>query len=390
MNPRSSQQSRDQHAYIPQHVSDAMSRQMQQNVPAHLKQYVNPDKPTYVPQHVQQQLSQHMEKAMPGHLKAYSGAYLQQKVVQPGLTGVAAQGPRPVAPVAPTPNQLRQDHSNVNAGQYEARFNTNLFAPDQPGQAPQPSQPVPPDPNMPPQPAAQPQPGQPQVIQPTQPYQPAPEQPSAQQPQQQPYDFIMNPEQPQAPKQKLPGLSPNSSLLQRLLLLGGGLVVLIIIIAIARSLLSPGTDYTGYVSVAQQQQELLHILSPEDDTTFQNLSANNQNFVATASLSLSSAQSQLIQYLGRNGQKVETKQLNLKLNAQTDQQLANAATAGTYDQTFSDVMKSELEQYVNTLVTTYKQATGKNGRALLNDQYCQAQLLRKQLDPAGTVDLCKP
>lgn len=353
MNPRSPQQSRDQHAYIPQHVSDAMSKQMQQNVPAHLKQYVNPDKPVYVPKHVEQQLNQHMQKTMPGHLKGYSGAYVQQKVVQPGLAGPSSQGPRPVAPVAPTPNQLRQDHSNVNAGQYEARFNNNLFASDQPGQ-----------------PAPQPPTG----------YPPQPSQAPPNQPPEQPYDFIMNSGQP-APKSPLPGLSPGASLPQKILMGLGALLVLVIVAAIVRSVFfSNDSNFTGYMSVVQDQQQLIQLLQPKDQIQTDALANANQAFVSTASLSLTSSQRDLMKYLAANGQKIDAKQLNLKIDPQNNQKLAAAATAGTYNQTFKEVMQAELTQYMNSLTQAYNTSTGKNGRALLDSQYGQADLLLKQLE----------
>lgn len=342
-----------------------MSRQMQQSAPAHLKQYVNPDKPVYVPQHVQQQLDRHMQQSMPGHLKGYSGAFLQQKIVQPGLTGVASQGPRPVAPVAPNPNQLRQDHSNVNAGQYNASFYGNMFAADQSNQPEQPAYP-PQQPNLPPQPG-----------------QPAPPEPA------QPYDFIMNGDQPQANKSRIPGVPKNASLPQKLLIGLGALLALIIIFSVVRGIFGGSSDMTAYVGVAQDQQQLIHLLTPEKPDQLLTLSANNQNFVATASLTIASSQQKLINYLTKNGQKVDAKQLALGVNPQNDQQLTAAAAAGTYDTTFQEVMESELNQYINGLNSTYNQASGKNGRALLSDQYCQAVLLLKQLNPAKAPKACE-
>jgi hypothetical protein len=355
MNSKSSQASRDQHAYIPQHVSEAMSKQVQQNAPAHLKQYLNPDKPTYVPQHAQQQINQYMQKSMPGHMKSYAGAYVQQKIVQPGLTGVASQAPRPVTPHAPTPNVLRRDHSNVQAGQYDAQFHHDLFAAEQ-----QPGQTVAPDQAYPPQ---QPQPpaGQP-------PAGPAPH----------PYDFIMNPEQPSGPKFNLPGLSPGSSMAKKLLYGLGGFMALLILFVIARSIFSGGSNLQPYVVVAQDQQEIIHLIENIDSK--QDLPVSTQNFVATASASIASGQAQILSYLTTNKQKVKTDQLNLKINAATDQRLVTAASAGTYSSTFADVMKTELNTYMSDLSTAYKQSSGPKGRALLSSQYDQAGLMLQQLE----------
>jgi hypothetical protein len=135
--------------------------------------------------------------------------------------------------------------------------------------------------------------------------------------------------------------------------------------------------------VAQDQQELVHLLTPQQENLTASLADDTKNFAATAKVTLASSQSQVIQYLTSNGQKVDAKKLGLKINPQTDEQLTTAAAAGTYDETFREIMKSELNTYMNDMSAVYKEATGKKGRALLSDQYNQAQLLLKQLDPSS-------
>lgn len=165
----------------------------------------------------------------------------------------------------------------------------------------------------------------------------------------------------------------------RALLAAGGLLVLVIIFVIIKSLFGGGgSNLTLFVGVAQDQQELIHLATNASQE--KSLTANDQNFAATAQLSLASSQAAIIKYLSVNGQKVNLKTVNLKLSASLDAQLTNAAAATIYDQTFQQITKTKLTAYLSDLQQTYKQTKGKNGRALLSDDYNQAQLLLAQLN----------
>jgi hypothetical protein len=268
--------------------------------------------------------------------------------VQPSLSrpgaGAATVPPKAVPQV---PNQLRRDHSNVPGAQYDVGFN-NLFQSDQPGAAPQAQ-------NYPPQPSG-----------------PQPEAPR------QAYDFILSPEQPRR-HFNLPGGGNKAT---RVALVAGALLVVLILFSIIRGLFSGGMDPAPYLSVAQDQQELIHLAQAA--TSQRDLSIVNKNYVYTARLSLASAQSGLLTYLNGQGHKVSPKTLNLKISAASDSRLASAQTAGTYNQTYHDVVESKLKTYLSDLNRAYDTSTGKKGRALLKDDYAQAQLLLKQLNAPAT------
>jgi hypothetical protein len=313
-----------------------MNQHMQQNMPQHLKKYVG-ENAAYVPRHMEAQVAKQMQKNMPAHLKQYAGAYMQQNVVQHNTERLHNnyQTPREVTPHAPLPDKLRRGHSQPYGEQHTVELNT-----------------LPNDQSM---------------FQPDQPQQPAPQQPQSD------YEFFLNPEQP-AKQSRLPG---GNSTATRALLFGGLLVVLMIVFAVAKSLLGGSANLTGFVSVAQDQQSMLHILQSAGQQ--QDLSTDNKNFAATAEISLDSAQSDLIGYLKINHQKVSVKQLNLKISSSVDTQLAAAASGSTYNQTFKEVMQTQLNSYVVHLQQTYQQTSGPKGRALLNSDYAQAKLLLNQL-----------
>jgi len=194
------------------------------------------------------------------------------------------------------------------------------------------------------------------------------------------YDFITNPEKPD--KHLSLNLPGGGSTAMRALYAAGGLLVLLIIFVIIKGLFGGNNNFTAFVGVAQDQQELIHLVTGASRQT--NITAADQNFAATAQLSLTSSRSALISYLTDNGQKVSTKVIDLKVSSATDSQLVNAVSAGTYDQTFQQIMKGQLTTYLSDLKQAYRQTSGKRGRALLNDDYNQAQLLSKQLNLASS------
>jgi hypothetical protein len=81
-----------------------------------------------------------------------------------------------------------------------------------------------------------------------------------------------------------------------------------------------------------------------------------------------------------NGHTIGTKELNLKVSTAIDNEITGAIAASTYDQTFTQVMQSELTTYEQALSQTFKATSGPKGRALLNNQYSGAQLLLQQIN----------
>jgi len=312
---------------------------------------------THIPQHVEKQISQYMEKSMPGHLKQYAGAYMQQRVIQPNTANPHTVMARNLGSkqfsVAPTPDKLKLSHNMPNGEQYNVNWAEN------PGQQPDPLAPA----SHSFQPAQPPQQAAPNTAQP------------------QPYDFIMNPEQPKQHKASLPG---GNSAAMRAVFIAGGLLVLLIVFTVIKGLLGGSSNLDSFVAVAQDQQELIHLATNADQQP--DLSTTNKNFTATAELSLGSAQSQLIKYLSTNGTKVTAKQLALKISSQTDARLTTSAAATTYNQTFKEIVNDKLTTYVTDLQQTYNHTSGNKGKALLSDQYQQAQLLITQLNSSASTD----
>ena len=195
---------------------------------------------------------------------------------------------------------------------------------------------------------------------------PAPPQPN--------YDFIVNPTPP--PRRPVLG---GSSMLSRILIAGVGLIILIVAFSVIKGLLSGGGNQAAMLHVVQDQQEIIHLTTAA--VQVQSISTTNKNFAVTANLVATSQKSQLLAYLQTQHQKVSAAQVNLKLNSSLDTSLTTAIAANTYDQTFSDIMNSQLTDYEAALQLAYKQTPGAHGRKLLTDDYNSAKLLQLQLTP---------
>ncbi|MEO8105432.1 MAG: hypothetical protein ABI602_03795 [Candidatus Saccharibacteria bacterium] len=195
-------------------------------------------------------------------------------------------------------------------------------------------------------------------------------------PESDPYDFIVNPAAP--PRRSL--LPGGGSVIGRVVIVGGGLLVALILFIIVKNLLVVDSSNTALLlKVAGQQQELIHYSN--EATAAPLLEGTTNNFAMTAVLSLTSQQKQLLIYLKANGHKLDAKQLNLQINAGTDQQLKASVAASTYDATFRQVMQTKLTTYGQTLQQAYAKTTGPAGRTLLKNDYATAQLLIQQLTP---------
>lgn len=191
------------------------------------------------------------------------------------------------------------------------------------------------------------------------------------------YAFIMDTAKPST-KRSLPG---GNSLPIKIGYGAGGLILLIIVLAFGKSLFSGGNNFPQFITIAADQQELIKLTTTATtSSTTVSTSAKTQAFMYTTQLGITSAQTDTLNYLAKNGKKVGPKQLATKLSATTDSQLIAAQTAGNYETVFHDVMKDKLTDYRSDIKATYATTKGPNGKKLLDKQYGEAGLLLKQLD----------
>lgn len=179
------------------------------------------------------------------------------------------------------------------------------------------------------------------------------------------YDFIVNAKHP-AKKPMLPGGASKQS---RIFIALGGALVLVIVAFIVMTLLSStgNGDKETLTKAAQQQTEIIRISKigmekARDPAT--------KNLATTAALSLQSDQSALLKRV-----KVPAKELALGKNSKTDVTLTTAEQSNRFDEVFTQVLQTELINYQKTIKKAYDNASGKQLKTTLADQYNHANLL---------------
>jgi hypothetical protein len=193
------------------------------------------------------------------------------------------------------------------------------------------------------------------------------------------YDFIMNPGTNKAsgPSLKLPGMSGLSPQLRRVIVIIVGLIFILIVLSVVLKAIDAPGNVSDLNLVIEDQQELLHLAS--EGSQVQNISQSDQNLTATATPVLSSSQAALKDYLAETGGKLNIKYLDLKESASTDQDLASAASAGTYDSTFDGAFQAQINTYLSDLNAAYKVTPGSRGKSILSGDYKQGKLLLTEI-----------
>jgi len=142
-----------------------------------------------------------------------------------------------------------------------------------------------------------------------------------------------------------------------ILLLLGAVAVLIIFVVVAVVLSSIGKDSTkAYIDIMSRSAEIVRIseLAKADVKD-----ADTLALLTTASVALSSEQSQFSSYLQTTGQTVDPKLLTAYLNTETDKGLQNAVAGGNVEETYITYLKGSLNGYLNSLKTAQKDAGAK-------------------------------
>lgn len=188
------------------------------------------------------------------------------------------------------------------------------------------------------------------------------------------YDFITNPQQ-QPSRSSLAG----TSVAARIGIVAGILLILLIgFVGVSNMLNSGGSNKTAIATVLVQQQELIRI-SGAPIKARQPLTAASGNAAGTIQLSLTTSNQDLRAYATSQKIKLDKKKLISPSRQANDKQLAAAASAGTYEETFKRLLESQLTEYQQGLKTAFNKTSGTKGRELLNKQYLEAALLLQQL-----------
>lgn len=165
---------------------------------------------------------------------------------------------------------------------------------------------------------------------------------------------------------------------KRILVVLVGLVVLAVLYAVVSSLLSSGKSENQALlkTVTQQQQEI--ILTATDGSRSL-LDPSLKNTATTLQLSTTSSQKELLSYASNSGISINEKELLLLHDAAIDKLLADAKTTSTYDTTWKQTTKTQLEEHAASVKKLFDQSKNAEFKKLLQTAYTNAVLVQNSL-----------
>lgn len=177
-----------------------------------------------------------------------------------------------------------------------------------------------------------------------------------------PYDFITNPSKP-ARKSLLPG-----GKMGRIIIVGAGAAIIIMVgVIVAAVISSSGADLkTDYLSLAQQQTELIRV---SDIGVTKARQTNAKNLAITTQYSLSSQQQEILALAKKAGAATDAKTLAAGKDDKTDALLTSADQANQFDDVFAKTLKALLQKYRLTLKKIYDATDSTSTKTTLSKNY---------------------
>jgi hypothetical protein len=192
-----------------------------------------------------------------------------------------------------------------------------------------------------------------------------------QQNQNDPYEFITNPQQPAR------RISFGRTPAQRAIIIGVGVLLLIIIALVLSSLFNSASnaqkDRLG--ELAQTQTELIRVATIADK---QSSDIDTRASAITARFAIETDLQETNQMLATRGTELNSKVLSLKENEKTDTLLEEAFANNRFDETFNSILEQQLEDYQSLLQSVY--SSGSSGeKEILQQNYEDTSLLLERI-----------
>lgn len=193
-------------------------------------------------------------------------------------------------------------------------------------------------------------------------------------PEQSPYDFFLNNDQ----GSKKPAAPKGGSGFFKILIFA---VVFFVILGIAAVVMSSNRSSTpetvGFAPIVGDQIEIIRVGTLG---VGQVNSASLKDFSTTTVATTTSAKNELVTHITKRGTGIDEKALAVtSKNPRVDEILTAAASASTYDATFTTTMQSLLTEYQTKLQRTLALATIEADRTILNKNLEAVKLLLQML-----------
>lgn len=178
--------------------------------------------------------------------------------------------------------------------------------------------------------------------------------------QQNPYEFITNPQKP--PRRRL---NIGGGMTSRIIIVAVALILFIILSIVVSSFLNRENRAQAdkLIEIGEAQSEMIRI-SEQAEKESKGVAA--QNLSANTSLSLQSSQQEIKKLL--NGRGVGSKGLDKRFaagkNAKTDATLEEATRNNRFDETYTTVLASELTDYQKLLNAAFESGTNAEKQTL--------------------------
>ena len=192
------------------------------------------------------------------------------------------------------------------------------------------------------------------------------------------YDFILNPQKPK----KAFNISGNS-MQKKILAILSILIFLIVGFTIFKNLTTTKVlSISDLTNVVIEQQKIINLVKNDfiSSNSTNQFSQAQINAIATINLTIPSEQKSLINYLKDSSYVIKSSTIGSVKTTSLDTQINNAAAAGNLTSTYNSIMKSELNNYLSYLSIGYNTTKGPKGKALLKQEYQNANTLLKQLN----------
>jgi len=192
------------------------------------------------------------------------------------------------------------------------------------------------------------------------------------------YDFILNPQKPK----KAFNISGNS-MQKKILAILSILIFLIVGFTIFKNLTTTKVlSISDLTNVVIEQQKIINLVKNDfiSSNSTNQFSQAQINSIATINLTIPSEQKSLINYLKDSSYVIKSSTIGSVKTTSLDTQINNAAAAGNLTSTYNSIIKSELNNYLSYLSIGYNTTKGPKGKALLKQEYQNANTLLKQLN----------
>lgn len=173
------------------------------------------------------------------------------------------------------------------------------------------------------------------------------------------YDYILNPNRPAATKA---GFAFKNKKLVSVAFIAAVILLVVIVLSIFFSLTRK--NYSGYISLAQQQTEILRIATASGGNTKEAATKNYVQSIASVVLSQKNA---TLEFVKKNHVKVKDSVLDVKKSSSADKQLDAAKANNSYDKTLAEILNNRLNEYKKSVGNLSAKVSSKSEKTLIQN-----------------------